>query len=63
MKKKYSTYSMCVCFRDDGTCEKKSFDSKNSALDWFETFQQENTRSVTVTFYCGVTPYWIYRKN
>lgn len=56
-------YSMCVLYRDDGARFKKSFRSKNSALEWFEQFQQENTRPVTVTFYCGVASYWVFRKD
>lgn len=60
---KNGKFTMCVFYRDDSTCLKKPFDLKSSALDWFEAFQQENTRPVTVTFYCGVTPYWVYRKN
>ena len=58
-----NSYSMCVLYRDDGTRFKKSFRSKNSALEWFESFKCENERSVTVTFYCGVTPYWVFRKD
>lgn len=60
---KKEIYSMCVLYRDDGTRFKKFFDSKNSALDWFGRFQNDNKRSVTVIFYCGVTPYWIFRRD
>lgn len=57
------SYSMCVLYRDDNTRFKKVFDSKNSALEWFEKFKFDNERSVTVTFYCGVAPFWVFRKD
>lgn len=57
------SYSMCVLYRDDSTRFKKVFCSKNSALEWFEQFQHENERPITVTFYCGVTLYWVFRKD
>ena len=60
---KNGKFTMCVCYRDDGICKKYFFDLKSSALDWFETFQQENTRPVTVTFYCGVASFWVFRKD
>lgn len=56
-------FSMCVLYRDDGTRFKKYFTLKVLALDWFEQFQKENKRPVTVTFYCDVVPYWTYRKD
>lgn len=58
---KYPRFSMCVHFRDTDFCQKMSFESKNLALDWFETFKQINKRPVTITFYCGLAPYWVYR--
>lgn len=56
-------FFMCVLFRDDETRIKESFSSKLSALEWFDNFVQENKRPVTITFYCGCTPYWVFRKE
>lgn len=56
-------FSMCVLYRDDGTRFKKYFTLKVLALEWFETFQRENKRPVTVTFYNGVSLYWVFRKD
>ena len=63
MNLKYPSFTMCIHYRDNDTFEKKYYSNKALALDWFEQFQKDNKRSVTVTFYSGVTPYWVYRKN
>lgn len=57
------SFTMCVHYRDKDTFEKKYFSNKVLALDWFEQFQKDNKRSVTVTFYCDVVPYWVYRRD
>lgn len=51
---------MCVIYKDTGETFKESFELKQLALDWFESFKQTNNRPVTVIFYCGVVPYWVY---
>lgn len=63
MKNKIPKFSLCIHYKDDDTCEKKPFQSKQLALDCFETFKRINKRPVTVTFYCGVVPYWVYYKS
>ena len=60
MKKKYSRFTMCLIYKDTGETFKESFELKQLALDWFESFKQTNNRPVTVIFYCGVVPYWVY---
>lgn len=63
MKKKYPRFSMCVHFLDTDLCEKIPFELKILAMDWFDRFVETNKRPVVVTFYCGVVPYWVYRKS
>lgn len=53
-------FSMCIHFKDNDSFEKKYFSLKVLALEWFEKFKQVNKRPVTITFYCGCTPYWVY---
>lgn len=61
--KKIEGYTMCVFYKDTGTHQKEYFSKKSLALDWFEIFRQVNKRPVTVIFYCGYTPYWVYYGN
>ena len=61
MKKKYPKFSFCIHFLDTDLCIKESFESKLLALDWFDSFLQVNKRPVIITFYCGLTFYWVYR--
>lgn len=56
-------YTMCVLYKDTGTQQKEYFSKKSLALDWFESFRQVNKRPVTVIFYCGYVPYWVYYGN
>lgn len=61
IKKKFPNFSICIHYRDTDLCIKEIFETEISALDWFDNFLGVNKRPVTVTFYCGCTPYWVYR--
>ena len=56
-------YSMCVVYRDNVTSIKKTFVRKDSALEWFHGFLQTNKRPVTITFYSGLVPNWVFTQN
>ena len=53
-------FTMCVLYKDTDARFREFFETKRMALDWFETFKQTNRRPVTVIFYCGLVPYWVY---
>ena len=56
-------FVMAIHWLDTDRVERNRFSLKQLALDWFDDFCKENKRSCVITFYCGVTPYWVYKKS
>lgn len=56
-------FVMCIHWLDNDTFQREKFLLKQEALDWFNAFKHSNRRACVITFYCGVTPYWVYRQE
>ena len=62
MTKVNKPFVMAVHWLDTDGFQRERFLLKQLALDWFENFRKQNKRPCVITFYCGVTPYWVYKK-
>lgn len=54
-------FVMAIHWLDNDTFQREKFKLKQLALEWFDAFKRTNKRAVVITFYNGVTPYWVYR--
>lgn len=59
--KNLKPFVMVIHWLDNDSFHREKFALKQLALDWFDEFKKINKRSVVITFYCNVTPYWVYR--
>ena len=62
MSKINKPFVMAIHWLDSNRVERECFSLKQLALDWFDDFCKQNKRPCVITFYCGVTPYWVYKK-
>lgn len=60
---KTNVYTMAILYCDDGTSEKKTFTRKDTAIEWIKKISAENRRPVTITFYSGNVPNWVFTQE
>lgn len=63
MKQEHKPFVMVIHWLDNDNFQREKFLLKQLALDWFDDFRKQNKRPCVITFYCGVTPYWVYKKT
>lgn len=59
--KSVKPFVMAIHWLDNDSFQREKFPLKQLALEWFNDFKRTNKRSCVITFYCDVTPYWVYR--
>ena len=62
MSKSNKPFVMAIHWLDSDCVQRERFLLKQLALQWFNEFCKQNKRPCVITFYCGVTPYWVYKK-